>query len=190
MRRRAVLPLPLLLAAPPLPGTAAHATPAPDLPEELRGEWPGAVLAQPQGRSRMRVFGLAIYDIALWAPQPVTEAAELPGQPLALSLTYLRALDGRRIAERSLVEMRRGGPVDAATATRWLATMAQLFPDVAEGDRLTGVLRPGSGARFHLNGRPRGDWPDPAAAARFFGIWLAPWTSAPDLRRALLGGSP
>ena len=29
----------------------------------------------------------------------------------------------------------------------WLASMAQLFPDVTEGQRLTGVFRPGAGAR-------------------------------------------
>lgn len=187
MRRRAVLILPLGLG-PGVPAALANAVPA--MPEELRDEWPGALPSQPQGHTRMRVFGLSVYDIALWAPRPVAEPRGLPSQPLALAITYLRALDRQRIAERSLAEMRRGGPVDDATAAHWLRTMQQLFPDVAEGDRLTGVLHPGRGARFHLNGRLRGDWPDPVAAARFFGIWLAPWTSEPGLRRALLGTGP
>lgn len=157
------------------------------VPGELQAEWPGAVPSGPQGATRMRWFGLTIYDIALWAPAPVSEPAGLPAQPLALTLTYRRALDGARIAERSLDEMRRGGPIPEATAQRWLQAMQTLFPDVVDGDRITGVLRPGSGARFHHNGRLLGDWPEPDAAARFFGIWLAPWTSEPALRRALLG---
>lgn len=155
-------------------------------PPELRVEWGEASPARPQGETRMRFFGLAVYDIALWAPSPVP-ADSWERQALALAITYRRNLSGERIAERSLDEMRRGGPIDDATAQGWLAEMKRLFPDVNDGDRITGVLQPGQAARFHLNGRLVGELRDARFAALFFGIWLAPWTSEPALRSALLG---
>ena len=79
----------------------------------------------------------------------------------------------------------------AASATRrrerWLAAMKRAFPDVDEGDRITGVQRPGEGVRFFHNGTLRGEVRDADFARRFFGIWLSPQTSEPELRQSLLG---
>lgn len=158
---------------------AGWANPA---PPELREALPGARLV---GQGRLRFFGLAIYDARLWldgAPGP-----EPWQQPLALELAYARELVGEQIAERSLQEMRRVGDVSAPQAERWLAQMRQLFPDVRAGDRLTGVHRPGEGARFFLNGRRLGEVADAAFARQFFAIWLSPRTSEPALRAQLLG---
>ena len=60
---------------------------------------------------------------------------------------------------------------------------------VQPGDRITGVHRPGAGARFYFNGRLRASVDDAAFARAFFGIWLSPSTSEPRLRSALLSGS-
>ena len=65
--------------------------------------------------------------------------------------------------------------------------MAELFPDVGDGDTLVGLHLPGVGARFVLNGQVRGQVDDPLFARLFFGIWLSPQTSEPALRQALLG---
>jgi hypothetical protein len=65
--------------------------------------------------------------------------------------------------------------------------MRRIFPDVKDGDRLAGLHLPGEGARFWLNGRPAGAVTDPEFSRLFFGIWLAPTTSEPALRLALLG---
>ena len=92
--------------------------------------------------------------------------------------------DARALRE----EMRRQGPIDPALAERWLAGMKTTFPDVREGDRLTGIHRPGVAVRFFHNGSARGEWADADKARRFFGIWLSPQTSEPTLREALLGG--
>jgi Chalcone isomerase-like len=180
-RRHALLALAALVAQ----GGAARAQPAP--PPELADEWP-AVTPRRVGQGALRFWGLSVYEATLWAPAPI-DAMSLGSARLALSLTYQRALVGERIAERSLEEMRRAGPLDEAQAARWLSAMKRLFPDVSAGDRLTGVLRPGEGARFHLNGVFRGELPDPRFAALFFGIWLAPWTSEPRLRQQLLGSA-
>lgn len=154
------------------------------MPPEVQAQLPQAKAA---GTTRMRFFGLSIYDAQLWVA-PGFDAAQYASRPLALELRYLRTLNGKSIAERSLQEMRRGGPLDAATEQRWLQAMAEAFPDVKEGDRLTGLHTPGAGTRFFFNGTLRATVADPAFGPQFFGIWLAPWTSEPRLRGELLAG--
>jgi hypothetical protein len=58
---------------------------------------------------------------------------------------------------------------------------------VQAGDRITGVQRPREATRFFVNARAVGDVRDAEFTRLFFGIWLAPQTSEPRLRDALLG---
>ncbi len=153
-------------------------------PPELALEWPAPRL---HGQGRLRFLGLAVYDIHLWTPLPALAASDWPRAPLALEIVYARALSGQRIAQRSLQEMQRGGAIAPEQAERWLVAMTRLFPDVQPGDRITGVQRPGEAARFYVNGNVRGELADAEFTRLFFGIWLAPHTSQPALRHALLG---
>jgi hypothetical protein len=180
--RRCLLGAVTLAAA--LPGvwlaTPARANVA---PAEVARALPGAQL---QGESRFRWFGLHIYDVRLWTAARLAVDA-LPQQPFVLELVYARSIAGADIAERSLDEMRRIGSVADAEALAWQDAMRAAFPDVREGDRLSGWHRPGQGAAFFHNGRPTGDIDDPRFAALFFGIWLSPRSREPALRRALIG---
>jgi hypothetical protein len=166
----------------PVQGADATAT-RPEAPAEVKAELPGARL---QGRGRLRFLGLRVYEARLWTAAALP-AAEWATQALALELVYARALQGTQIAERSLVEMQRQGEIEAAKAARWLGAMKQVFPDVQSGERITGLLLPGLGARFYFNGQLKGDVRDAEFARLFFGIWLSPRTSEPSLRDALLG---
>lgn len=179
-RRREVLALMGLGLASPWQLAHADAPPA-----EVLAEWPAA---RRQGAATMRFLGMAVYDILLWSPAPVQ--GDGSSHALALELRYAMALKGQLIAERSLQEMRRIGPIDEAQGQQWLAAMGRLFPDVAKQDRLTGIHRPDWGARFFHNGRLRGEIADSRFARLFFGIWLSPTTSEPGLRQRLLGGNP
>ncbi len=162
---------------------AAGAARARNAPPEVGAVLGGARLV---GSHRLRWLGLSVYEARLWSTGPLP-GGDWTAQPIALEIEYARAFAGRAIAERSLAEMRRQGPIDEATAARWLAAMQGLFPDVVEGDRLTGLHEPGAGARFFANGAPRGEVREPEFARRFFGIWLSEAGSQPALRRALLG---
>lgn len=155
-------------------------------PPEVQAELPGARL---QGQGRLRFFGLHVYDIRLWTPATL-RLDDLLRTRTALEIEYARPLKGPLIAERSLAEMRRVGEFSPDDGERWLAQMMRLFPDVQSGDRITGVHRPGEGARFHVNGRLAGEVRDPTFARLFFAIWLSPRTSEPQLRNALLGSTP
>ena len=172
------------LAQPAAPGAAAGSPGAAQARPEL-GALPGARLV---GQARLTVWGFDIYDARLWAPAPFS-AAGFAASQLALELNYLRNFQATDIAERSLKEMRRSHPVSDAQAAQWKAELLRVIPDVRKGDRITGVHRPGVGAAFWVNGRASGEIPDADFARRFFGIWLSPDTSEPQMRQALLAGS-
>lgn len=170
---------PLLLAAALLAAPPVRANePAPTLATALQGKT--AV-----GQARLRVWGFQVYDATLYASAGF-DAQRYEAQRFALELAYLRRFEGADIAQRSIDEMRAQAPIDDTTAARWLAAMKGLFPDVAPGDRITGVHVPGTGARFYLNGRWLGAVDDDAFSRRFFAIWLSPRTSQPAMREALL----
>lgn len=133
---------------------------------------------QAWGEGEYRFFGLPVYGARLWAGTDPLQP------PLALQLTYRRALKGAAIAEASLREMRHLGG-DERQLADWGQRMAGLFPDVRAGDRILGSYRPG-GAVFFLNGAWLGEIADPAFARQFFAIWLDERTRAPGLRAALL----
>jgi len=154
------------------------------LPAEVQAELAGSRL---QGSGRLRFLGLRVYDIRLWTPGRVPRGDEWTAVPLALEIQYARELVGKLIAERSLQEMQRQSRIADDKAAKWLAAMSSTFPDVKEGDRLTGVHRPGETARFHFNGALKGEVRDAEFARLFFGIWLSATTSEPALRDALLG---
>jgi hypothetical protein len=164
----------------PLPWGLAHANVPPSA--QVSSVLEGATWV---GSSRLRFFGLDVYDANLWTA-PDFKSSAFEQYPLVLELTYLRGLSGNSIAERSLKEMRRNAVLQPEQETRWLVAMQQIFPDVRSGDKLVGLHTPGTGARFWLNGQARGAIDDTDFSRLFFGIWLSPNTSEPKLRAALL----
>nr|WP_315488803.1 chalcone isomerase family protein [uncultured Rhodoferax sp.] len=155
---------------------------AQDAPPELLAELPSA---QWVGAARMRYFTFNVYDASLWVA-PGFSAGRYAQSAFGLQLSYLRSLDGKAIAQRSIAEMRRGASLTPAQEERWLAAMQTAFPDVKAGDRITGLHQPGVGARFWFNGIARSAVADAEFSRLFFGIWLAESTSEPSLRTALL----
>jgi len=155
--------------------TAAHALPDPA--RTLAAQWSAL------GQGEMRWFGLRLYSAELWSSRERFD----PESMYALSLRYARSFDGQRLSSASIDEMRRLGYKDDAQLARWQQTMNRVFPDVKEGDVLTGVYLPEKGAVFYLGNRLLEEVADPAFAQAFFAIWLDPRTREPGLRRQLLG---
>lgn len=188
-RRAALRAMTCSMAAAALPqalassGSGARALTTP--PAEVLRELPDARL---YGSGRLRRYFFHVYDARLWT-QPSFEIARFSQLPLALELQYGRELVGSLIAERSIEEMQRAAEITPAQQRVWLAAMQRCFPDVVEGDRMTGVQLPGTAARFFVNGAFVGEVRDAEFTRLFFGIWLAPTTSEPELRAALLAGA-
>jgi hypothetical protein len=144
--------------------------------------------ARNMGTARLKVWGFEVYDARLWA-EPEFRADNYIRSSFALEIHYLRSFDNNAVADRSLKEMRGIGEINEAQAQQWLAQMRGIFPDIAQGDRLVGLHKPGEGASFVFNGKSVGEIRDPEFARLFFGIWLSPKTSHPQMRRELLGQS-
>ena len=140
------------------------------------------VQARSAGKGAYTWFGLRIYDAELW----VGEKGYQVGAPFGLELRYARKLDGAKIARASFDEMEKLGVGSPVQRAAWLARMNEIFPDVKEGTRLSGVNLGAGGARFYLDGKALASVPDPEFARAFFAIWLDPGTSARALRTALL----
>lgn len=147
-----------------------------------------AALGQPslQGQKRFRWFAFSVYDIRLWL-SPGAAPDALFNTPFALELDYARSLKGEAIAQRSLEEMGNLDTLSPDEQADWLALMTRAFPDVAEGDRLTGVWRPDGTVQFFFNGEQTASVQNPRFGRLFFGIWLSEKTSEPAMRSALLG---
>ncbi len=153
---------------------------APVLPAAVRA------LAQDlkaQGGGEMSFLGFRVYDGWYWAVGHDWSLAA----PFALDLHYRRQIAGASIAERSVEEIARLGLGSAEQLARWGGEMRRIFPDVGDGDRLTGLFLPPGDVRYFRNGTPIGEIVDPAFARAFFGIWLDPATSRADFRDRLLG---
>ncbi len=174
--------LPLSIALPMLAPARSEAEDAtkPFPPDDALRE------ARRQGQGRFRWFGLTVYDAELLSTQPLRDD-QWPQQTFGLRLTYARALRGGEIAKSSLQEMEKLGIVPAAQRDAWLQRMTALFPDVNQGDAITGVNLPNRGIRFWRTDRPLGTVDDPVFARAFFSIWLDPKTTAPELRKSLFG---
>lgn len=157
-------------------------THAQTLPQELRAAVLDATLS---GQATMTFWGFEVYQATLWVTPGFVDSS-YDQSPFALDLAYLRDFKGADIAKRSIAEMRRQASMTPAQEAAWEGQMHALFPDVQKGDRITGVNQPATGASFWRNGRLLGEVRDPAFAKFFFGIWLSPQTSEPQLRRALL----
>jgi len=181
--RRAAGLVPLVFAALLAMTTVpARAVDAPPLPSQVLALAPNLKV---QGGGELTFFGISVYDGYYWSP---TRGWTQDG-PFALDLHYHRALDGARIAERSLSEIAKLGYGTAEQRARWGDEMRRMFPDVRRGDRLTGVNLPGGVVRYFHNGKSIGEIADPGFARAFFGIWLDPKTSEFAFRQLLLGES-
>ena len=171
-----------ILALAALCAGISHAQPpsAPEPGVHIRALIPAAQLV---GAGRYTWFGFHAYDAALYADGGrYTDKAGF-----ALELTYARNFKGSAIAERSIGEIGKLGFGQESELDQWRSTLAQIFPDVKPGDRLTGVSPALGPAQFFHNGRAIGSLDDDKLRRAFFAIWLDARTSAPDLRARLLG---
>lgn len=141
---------------------------------------------KPLGKGEMRWFGFKLYDASLWA----SGGTYSPDGGFALSIRYARSFEGYKLAEASIDEIKRLGERDKKRLARWKDILTGVFPDVKEGDVLTGVKMPDGSARFFHQGVELPAIEDRALSDAFFAIWLDARTREPRLRSRLLAESP
>lgn len=141
--------------------------------------------AEKVGNGRLSVMFWDVYDASLYAPYGAWNMRK----PFALRLSYLRDIPGKKIADRSVEEMRDQGFIDEVKLADWHAQMIKIFPNVDENTSITGVFTDKNETVFFKNGEEIGRIVDPQFGKHFFDIWLGEKTTAPDLRQKLLGHS-
>ncbi|AEP10509.1 chalcone isomerase family protein [Micavibrio aeruginosavorus] len=134
------------------------------------------------GQGRAQVLLWDVYEAKLYAPRGVYDH----NKPFALELNYLQELEGRKIADHAVSEMRRLGYGNEVKLAAWHDQMSRIFPDVSPGSVITGVYVPGGPAIFFEEDRQIGRVNDPAFGREFFRIWFDAQTSTPALRQSLL----
>jgi len=137
---------------------------------------------RPVGSGVLSWWGFKLYDATLYAPG----GDYRPERPHALEITYHTGFTREQLARATLKEIERlQGPRDDRETL--LERFSALFIDVREGDRLTGLHRPGEGADFYGPPGYLGRLEDADLAAAFFAVWLDPRARDAGLRRDLLG---
>lgn len=184
-RRALVLAAPGLLAL----GLAARA-PGATPPRAPAGVIRALGAPRLAGSAVFRWWGLRVYRASLWVGVLGLDPGDLGARPFALSVRYACSLSGHAIADESAELIARLGLGSPAQRQRWRRDMRGLFPDVHDGDTLTGLYlpdaRPRALTRFEFDDRTLGDVEGRDFAVAFFSIWLSPRCSEPRMRRALL----
>lgn len=152
---------------------------AQDIPPYVTAYVPDAEIV---GKGRLSVLIWDAYDATLYAPGGEWEH----GRPFALRLDYLVDLKGADISERSKEEMQEQNAADMQQLAAWRARMDNIFPDVEQGDSITGIATDEGVSIFYHNSDEIGRVSDPAFTRAFFNIWLSERTSEPELRADLL----
>lgn len=150
------------------------------MPQPVNKHMPAADIV---GEGRFTYLFWDVYDAQLYAPKGTWTDAP----PYALTLTYLRDFDGEDIAKRSVKEMKGQGFKDKAVLENWEKVMADIFPNIKEGEQLTGILKEDNTTVFYKGEQEIGVVEDKAFGEKFFAIWLNENTSEPKLRAKLIG---
>ena len=135
------------------------------------------------GSGRFTYLLWDVYDATLYAPGGKWESSK----PFALTLHYLRSIEGEDIADHSAEEIRQQGFENEVKLAGWYSQMKAIFPNVENGSTLTGMYVPNKPTRFFSNNKQIGVIHDPEFGEWFFNIWLSEKSSEPALRKKLLG---
>lgn len=128
---------------------------------------------------------LSVYEAKLLAEK----GNDIYSRPLLLELKYSRSFKGKDIVEQSIKELVSAGN-DKSQLEGWREKLLAIFPDVKESDIIHASYNPEAGIVFHFNSEKElGRITDLNFSKKFLDIWLGEKTSAPELRKKLLGNN-
>ena len=136
------------------------------------------------GKARLKVLFWNIYDSALYTPSGAWQGEG----PYQLSLHYLRDIPVHQLIEQTDKAWREQGRTHPLQA-EWLAQLADIWPDISEGDNLVLSVAASGHSGFWFNGEYIGAIQDDAFGPLFGGIWLDVDTPQPALRSQLISGA-
>ena len=155
---------------------------------QLASASPDTSLAAPSplqkvGEAKLRVLFWDIYHSRLY-----TESGDYQrGQrPLKLEIQYLLDIESDALVDRTRSEWEDQG-LENDNQEQWLQALRELWPDVSQDDVLVLEIDDDNRSTFYHNGNRLGVIEDAGFGQQFVDIWLAPTTTRPELRLALIG---
>lgn len=148
--------------------------------------WQHSTQFKTVGEGHFRYLFWSLYDAQLKTQDGSFQSVE-NNKPLALTLTYQREISRDDFVEATLDQWRHLFGEVSPIQTLWGQQLRQIWRDVKQGDQLSCVVDDSGHAHFYLNQQFIGQISEPLFAEQFLAIWLDERTSAPTLRRQLLG---
>lgn len=163
----------LLAAALFIAPTLALATKPPELAPAIKAE-------APIGTHSFSKLMLPVYDVSFWSDSGSSSKA-----PYALSITYDMNFSPDELAERTGDEMKGVSNLPQETIAKYTELLRGIYPQVKDGDRITALQKDAGTTVFYHNGKQVGAVKDAQFAQPFFGIWLSPKSSEPQMQKQL-----
>lgn len=134
-------------------------------------------------------FSVLFWDIYTSKLQTSTGRYPLQdnAQSLLYQIEYLADISSKDLIQRTVEQWQHLG-VPEETYQPFVPELAQLWPDIRDGDSLALLVRQQRSA-FYFNGNYIGDIANTEFSGLFLDIWLSEKTSQPKLRQELLQGS-
>lgn len=157
-----------------LPGLALAA----DKPSELKAS---IKAEKPAGEASLRKLFIHVYDAQFWS-----DSGDWKHAPYALTIIYDMGFTPDELADRTQQEMQHVSDLPDEALQGYTQQIRSIYPSVKAGDRITALQKDANSTAFFHNGKPIGTIKDENFAAAFFGIWLSPKSSEPELQKQLL----
>ena len=107
--------------------------------------------------------------------------------PLALEFNYMMDIDAKDLVEETINQWRELDLDEHPQEKQWAEQLNVIWPDVAEGDQLIFRVNDQLHSRFYYNQQYVGSIESREFSERFAAIWLSEKTTAPKVRKKLLG---
>ena len=139
---------------------------------------------RPVGQGEMSWLWFKLYDATFYSHSGRYQPGDYPQ---ALMLTYARAISRQDLLRATADEWQRLDLGSETQRQHWLRQLADFWPDVAAGDRLTFYVDAQGSGHFWWQEKPIGSLADPHFSSAFLAIWLADNSRDPALTRRLRG---
>ena len=140
---------------------------------------------KPVGQASLSKLFLHVYDASFWS-----DSGGWSKPPYALVITYDMHVSSDDLADRTYEEMKHVSNQPDGTLTHDADLLRRIYPSVSAGDRITAVQKDAATTLFYYNGKPIGKVTDANFAQAFFGIWLSPKSSEPEMQQQLTHALP
>jgi hypothetical protein len=137
--------------------------------------------AAPVGGGKLKRLFMSLYEVSFWS-----DSGDWKKAPYALTITYAMNFSAQELTDVTLTEMQNISDQPHNSLKIYADQLTKLLPNVASGDRITAIAMPTGYTAFYHNGRALGTIRDAVFTPLFFGVWLSPKTSEPELRQQLL----